>query len=40
MHRFQMWTQTGRKGDMPELHTMEEVFDHAASVYDFISTVE
>ena len=40
MHRFQMWTQTGRNGEMPELHTMDEVFDHASSVYEFISTVE
>jgi len=40
MHRFQMWTQTGRKGDMPELHTLEEVFDQASSVYEFISDIE
>jgi hypothetical protein len=40
MHRFQMWTQTGRNGEMPELHTMDEVFDHATSVFDFISSAE
>jgi len=40
MHRFQMWNQTGKQGDAPELHTMDEVFDHATSVYDFISAVE
>jgi|TARA_R110000824_G_scaffold139096_1_gene304066 hypothetical protein len=36
MHRFQMWNQTGKQGDSPELHTMDEVFDHATTVYDFI----
>jgi hypothetical protein len=31
-----MWNQTGKQGDSPELHTMDEVFDHATTVYDFI----
>jgi len=37
MHRFQMWNQTGKNGEAPALHTMDDVFEYANSVYDFIS---
>tara|TARA_B100000287_G_scaffold283036_1_gene266703 strand:- start:124 stop:351 length:228 start_codon:yes stop_codon:yes gene_type:complete len=40
MHRFQMWNQTGKQGEAPELHTMDDVFAYANEVYDFITDVE
>jgi hypothetical protein len=40
MHRFQMWNQAGKQGDMPDLHTREEVYEDAQSLYDFISETE
>ena len=40
MHRFQMWNQAGKQGEMPDLHTKEEVYEDAQGLYDFISDTE